>query len=83
MSKVFAVFDVKADCYRSLFTMNTKAQAIRAFSDLAHDDTTDVGKHPEDYKLVCIGEFDESLGVIMPSEMESLGFAVEWMSKKE
>lgn len=83
MIKVFSIFDVKADAYRNLFTMNTKAQAIRAFSDLAHDKSTDVGMHPEDYRLVCVGEFDDSAGVLFPSNVESLGFAIEWISKKE
>lgn len=84
MAKIFAVFDVKADAYRSLFVMNTKAQAIRAFSDLAHDSGTDVGKHPEDYRLVVLAEFDESSGTITPLEsVESLGFATEWISVKK
>ena len=83
MTGVFSIFDVKADAYRNLFTMNTKAQAIRSFSDLAHDESTDVGKHPEDYRLVKLGEFDESSGALVPTPMESLGFAIEWLSKKE
>lgn len=84
MAKIFAVFDVKADAYRSLFVMNTKAQAIRAFSDLAHDVGTDVGKHPEDYRLVVLAEFDESSGRISPVDVpESLGFATEWISSRK
>lgn len=83
MIKVFSIFDVKADAYRNLFTMSTKAQAIRAFSDLAHDKSTDVGMHPEDYRLVALGDFDDSAGVLIPGKLESLGFAIEWVSPKK
>lgn len=82
MIKVFSIFDVKADCYHQLFVMQTRAQAIRAFSDLANDKSTDVGKHPEDYKLVCVGVFDTSTGELMGEPQESLGFATEWISTR-
>ena len=75
--KMFSIFDVKADVYQQLFVMHTRAQAIRAFSDLANDKFTDVGKHPEDFKLVCVGTFDVSTGEVVPEPQENLGFASE------
>ena len=83
MSKIFGVFDVKSDSYLHVMVLNTRAMAIRAFSDVANDTSSQINKHPEDYRLMVLAEFDESTGVIVPIGVESLGFASEYVSKKE
>lgn len=60
--KIYAVFDVKASNYGQPFFMTQHGLAVRAFSDLAQDDKASVSKHPEDYKLYCLGEYDDNSG---------------------
>jgi len=63
--KVFSIFDVKAKAFGSPFFMHHNGLALRAFSDLCADDKTAVFKHPEDYKLYCLGEFDDCSGALV------------------
>lgn len=82
--KIFGVFDVKADAFsRPPFFMSTNGQAVRAFADLANDSNTDVGRHPEDYRLMVLGTFDDNKGVVQGQDPTSLGFASEFVKSKE
>lgn len=77
----FSIFDVKADLYNTPFFFPTVAMALRAFADLANDPQSFVAKHPEDYKLVQVGTFDDSLGRLEGEpfgKFTSLGFASDY-----
>ena len=50
-SKIFVIFDVKAGFYNKPFFMPNTNTAIRAFSDLANDEATEIAKHPSDFIL--------------------------------
>lgn len=76
--KAYAVFDNKGDVFNTPFFMATNGQALRAFADLAADRNTLVGRHPGDFKLVCVGQFDDQTGVMEPVAHVSLGFASEF-----
>lgn len=82
--KLFTIFDTKAEHYANPVV----APSIAAF-------TRDVGmtlrnppqqpsafhEHPKDYKLFCIGEFDEVSGNLIPNaQPEYLGTASEYAS---
>jgi len=76
---VFSIYDSKGEFYTRPFVMQSKGQAVRAFVDLANDDTTDIGKHPEDYTLFCIAYFDELKGKYENTPTpESMGVAIEF-----
>lgn len=49
------------------------------FTDLANDKNTTVGRHPEDFKLVRLGEFDDIEGTLFGSDKTSLGFATDYI----
>jgi len=57
--KMFVIFDTKAKFYNKPFLLQNDSIALRAFTDLANDPSTDVCKHPEDFQLFSIGEFDD------------------------
>ena len=81
---VYAVYDVKAEIYNAPFFMAKHAMAVRAFSDLANDRNTTVGRHPGDFKLVHLGFFSPVTGAFKTLEMvESLGFADAFVRKEE
>lgn len=64
-TKVFAIYDHKASVYGTPFFMVNHAMAVRAFGDLAEDERTTVGKHPEDFTLYQVGEFDDGSGTLV------------------
>lgn len=59
--KVFAILDTKANTFNVPFFMRSTGEAIRAFTDLANDPQSMVFKHPDDFRLFHIGEFDQEL----------------------
>lgn len=61
--KVFSIYDEKALVYRNPFFMAHDGQALRAFGDLVGDKDSEVAKHPEDYTLYRLGEYDDCSGV--------------------
>ncbi len=62
--KLIAVYDMKASFYASPLAMRSQGEAIRSFSQVVNDETTPMGKNPEDYSLFQIGEYDDSSGII-------------------
>ena len=63
---VFTVFDSKAKLHLTPFFLRSVAEAVRAFGDLCNESDHQFGKHPEDYLLVNIGEYDETSGSLTP-----------------
>lgn len=59
---LFAVRDRVALVYMAPFLEVTEAAALRAFSDAAADQQTQLSKHPEDFDLYHLGSFDDSDG---------------------
>lgn len=78
--KVFSVYDIKAEIFNGPFFMSTNGEAVRAFKDLANDEKTTIGRHPEDYRLMCLGKFDNEKGEFIPEELGSLGFASDYVN---
>lgn len=79
IQKVFSVYDSKAEAYLQPFFMMSKGEAVRGFTDLANDANTCFGKHPEDYTLFEIGEYDNSEGHLVPLDAHiSIGKAIEY-----
>ncbi len=68
MSKLFCVTvrDEKADCFAHPFFVPALGLALRMFEDWSKDKETAVGRHPEDYSIFKIGEFDQVAGVFTP-----------------
>lgn len=80
--KVFAIFDTKANYYKNPFMFHSIGEATRGFTDLANDAQTEIGKHPEDFCLFYIAEFDMDKGqYINQTPPQSCGLAIEY--KKE
>lgn len=57
----------------------TKGEALRSFEQAVNDPTTQLSKHPSDFTLFELGEFDEHMGIIIPNINKSvLGTAFEY-----
>ena len=82
MTKVYyAVFDRKAEIYSQPFLEIKDGTAIRAVQDIViNNKDHSFAKHPSDFSLHRLGEFDETTGVITGKpkpekiiEIETLG----------
>ena len=58
--KVYCVFDSKVEGYLNPFFMRARGEAIRAFSELVNDKSTNFGKYPSDYTLFELGDYSDS-----------------------
>lgn len=77
--RAFAILDSKADAFMTPFFFHSTGQAVRAFKDLANDGQSMVHRHPDDYRLFCIGSFDDSVALLSSLERpEPLGFASDY-----
>ncbi len=64
MHKICSIFDVKAQAYSQPMFFQSSGQAVRTFSDEANRTDGNIGAHPEDYTMFCLGEWDEREGKI-------------------
>lgn len=80
--KVFSIFDEKGKCFGQPFFMAHNGMALRAFSDLVGDKQTTINKHPGDYKLYYLGEFDDNSGELSSlAQPEFLAHASDFISQ--
>lgn len=63
-SKIFAVYDSKVAAYAQPFHMESIGAAIRAFADTCEDPQSMLCKHPHDFTLFQIGEYDDTTGTL-------------------
>lgn len=64
--RIFSIRDTKAEFYYTPFAQKTLGEAERSFSDLAANDKTSIGQHPEDFDLYYLGDFDDQSGKFEP-----------------
>lgn len=64
--RAYTLHDVKAVSYSPPFFVQNDAMATRMVKDLVADTNTTVGRHPADYKLYCIGHFDDTSAQLQP-----------------
>lgn len=61
---VMSVYDSVAQYFGSPFVVKSVGEAERSFIDACADDRTAFFSHPEDYRLMRIGNFNDSDGLI-------------------
>lgn len=57
--KVFAVRDNTAELYNLPYYAPTTGSGKRLFSDTVNDKTSMLAKHPDDFELFELGEYDD------------------------
>lgn len=77
--KVFCVYDSAAEAYALPFFQKSTGEAVRGFSTAAKDPQSQLSKHPADFTLFEIGEYNELTGEIsMLQAHKNLGKALEY-----
>lgn len=74
--KLFTIFDMKAEVYARPFYALTDGEAVRTFTDAVNTDESPYNRHPEDYTLFSVAEFDDRLGKLTPHPMQLLVHAI-------
>lgn len=64
----YSLYDAKALTYSPPFYASAHGQAVRLVLDLAQDSNTTVGRHPADFTLYCIGQFNDAVGGLLPAD---------------
>lgn len=75
--QVFAVKDSKAAAFALPFFLPRMELAIRSFKDAVSDPKHEMHRHPEDYSLWCLGEYDDEKGAMLPVEPLQVARAVD------
>lgn len=77
LHKLVSIYDSKAQVYSPTIAFPTLGMAERSFTDAVNDPQSSYNKHPEDYTLFHVGEFDDSTGQTTNLETPfSLGVAL-------
>ncbi len=77
--KMYVVHDSKAAAYLQPWFNSTHALAKRNFADCVNDKTHNFGRHPEDYRLFYIAEFNDHDAKLEPCAPHSLGNGIEFI----
>lgn len=76
---IFSVYDEKAQAFLPPFFLPQTAMAVRVFTDCINSDDHQFSKHPADYTLFLLGNWDDAEGAIHLREgKKSLGNGVEF-----
>lgn len=62
MLNAYSIFDEKAKCFNTPFFAVADGVAIRDFGDLCNDTRSLVSRHPEDYRVYRVGQFNDDSG---------------------
>lgn len=64
--RAYSIFDSKALVYHQPFFAPTNGAAVRMLADTANDLSTSIGRHPSDYVLYCVGQYNDQNGEMKP-----------------
>lgn len=79
---VYSIFDSAAKAYTNPFFMHNDGLAIRAFADNVNSEQeNNISKHPDQFTLFRIGEFDDASGEIKTDIVKSLGTGLQYQEK--
>jgi hypothetical protein len=64
--KCFSIKDIKSEGFNTPFFQATYGLAERSFKDACQDVNSSLNKHPDDFSLYYIGEFNMQTGKFEP-----------------
>ena len=83
-TKIFTVYDQVSKAHHVPFFLPNEGAGKRQFADWINSDNNPYGKHPEDYSLLEIGEFDDETAEITKLETPiSHGLGVKFLAPTE
>lgn len=83
ITNLFTIYDNKAAIYNTPFSQNNNAEAMRTFADMANDEKTTISKHPDDYDLYKIGEWNSNNGEVVGTDKTHLANGQDFIQNNE
>lgn len=79
---IFTVYDSAAEVYLPPFFVPNIGLATRAFEDCINSKEHQFGKHPHDYTLFILGDYDQSTGLFNTNAPKSIGNGLQFVKAK-
>lgn len=70
--KLFALRDSATNQYGNVMTFVAPGQALRTIADEMRNNESPLGKHPSDFEIYELGEYDVETGMIEPQTPRSV-----------
>lgn len=78
--KMFSILDAKTGAYMQPFFALAIGQAARMFGDNINEKDSPFNKHPEDYVLYHVADFDDNSGEVTPVGPNYVNKALHFIS---
>lgn len=78
MMKIYAIYDRAIEAFGQPIFVKAQGQAIRSFMDECKNPESQLHKHPADYDLHYLGEYDDSTGEIKQTTTERVARATDY-----
>ena len=83
MSKIYAIKDQAIEAFSQPFFVQAQGQAVRMFMDESKNEQSQINRHPADFELWYMGEFDEQTGTITgATNIERVARAIDFINKE-
>lgn len=80
----YSIFDKKALTYSPPFYGVAHGQAVRSVMDACADPNSNLGRHPADFTLYCVGQFNDATGDLLAfKEREPVSEVVALLPRKQ
>jgi len=76
---IFTVYDQKAESFLPPFFVPSIGLATRAFTDCVNSESHQFAKHPADYTLFQLGDWDDQTAEFNCKTKKSMGNGVEYI----
>lgn len=81
--RMYAFFDSKASYFSAPFFLSHDGLAMRAASDLVNDRSTSLSRHPADFTLMYLGEFDDQTAQMLAVPPQPLAVCTAFVPATE
>lgn len=82
--KVYSIMDLQVGHFTQPFYAPSHGAALRMFADHVNDPQTMASKHPEDFMIAYLADFDDEQGRFTPLEKwQKVGTASEYKKKPD
>lgn len=83
MSKIYAIKDQAIEAFSQPFFVQAQGQAVRMFMDESKNEQSQINRHPADFELWYLGDFDEQTGAITAAaNIERVARAIDFINKE-
>lgn len=81
-TKLLSVYDSKAEAYMQPFHAQSRGSAIRSFTDETNNPQSPFNRHPADYTLFELGDYDDATGTFELYDAKvNLGLAQDFINQ--